>query len=95
MAKKVAKKSEAATATAIDASPAIDAAPAAAPAKTSKPRATSVPRAAKAAVVAAASEVVVTTDMIAERAYHMWRNGEPGDDVGHWLAAERELRNGR
>ena len=87
MAKKVAKKSDDATV------PAIDPVPAAAPTTTVKPRATSVPRAAK--QVAASVAPSVTDEMIAERAYHMWRNGADGDHVGHWMAAERELRSGR
>lgn len=91
MAKKVSKKSEEI--------PAVDPVPAAAPKKSVKPRATSVPRAAKstgqAAVVAAVAETMITDEMIAERAYHLWRNGQPGDHYEHWMAAERELRSGR
>jgi Protein of unknown function (DUF2934) len=31
-------------------------------------------------------------DAIAERAYHLWERGEPGDQTEHWLRAEAELR---
>ena len=31
-------------------------------------------------------------DAIAERAYHLWQRGEPGDQTEHWLRAESELR---
>lgn len=107
MAKKVTKKADTAV---TDAVPAVDAAPATPAKKVVKPRATAVPRAAKAkangAAVAATpvdltsivgtSEAIEITDaMVAEHAYHLWLNGEPGDHHSHWLAAERKLRGTR
>jgi hypothetical protein len=108
MAKKVTKKS--ATTDAIETAPAIDLAPAAAAKTVVKPRATAVPRAAKAktngsAVAATPAEatsiaanpaaIEITDAMVAEHAYHLWLNGEPGDHHSHWLAAERKLRGMR
>jgi hypothetical protein len=37
----------------------------------------------------------VTTEMIAERAYHLWLSGAPGGEFDHWCAAERELNGGK
>jgi Protein of unknown function (DUF2934) len=34
---------------------------------------------------------MVTAEDIAERAYHLWEAGSPGDQLEHWLQAEREL----
>jgi hypothetical protein len=36
-------------------------------------------------------KVTVTADEIAVRAYHLWEAGSPGDELEHWLQAEREL----
>ena len=36
-------------------------------------------------------KVTVTPDDIAVRAYHLWEAGSPGDELEHWLQAEREL----
>jgi Protein of unknown function (DUF2934) len=33
-----------------------------------------------------------TREAIAERAYLLWEQGEPGDETTHWLLAEDELR---
>ena len=33
-----------------------------------------------------------TPEAIAERAYLLWEQGEPGDEKVHWLRAEAELR---
>jgi Protein of unknown function (DUF2934) len=72
---------------------------AAAPAvKTSRVRQSSVPPkstrgSAKSASTTGLSEPAqVTREMIAERAYHLWRSGAPGGEFDHWCAAERELR---
>ncbi len=34
-------------------------------------------------------------EVIAARAYELYQRGAPGDHVGHWLAAERELSTQR
>lgn len=36
---------------------------------------------------------VLAHGTIAVRAYHLWleRGGQPGDDIGDWLAAEQQL----
>jgi hypothetical protein len=36
-------------------------------------------------------QATVTADEIAVRAYHLWEAGTPGDELEHWLRAEREL----
>ena len=36
-------------------------------------------------------KVTVTADEIAVRAYHRWEAGSAGDELEHWLRAEREL----
>ena len=36
-------------------------------------------------------KVAVTADDVAARAYHLWEAGNPGDELEHWLQAEREL----
>jgi len=41
-------------------------------------------------IVAARKEV--THEMIAKRAYEIFRSGKGGDETHNWLAAERELR---
>ena len=90
MAKKVTPKSAAPKSETIPAaSPLADAPPAAAKLKSTKPRATPVVPSA-----AASLPSIVSDQMIAERAYHKWRNGEPGDPHHHWTTAERELRGG-
>ena len=33
-----------------------------------------------------------TREAIAEHAYLLWENGEPGGETEHWLRAEAELR---
>ncbi len=33
-------------------------------------------------------------DQVAEAAYYRWLNGTGGDEVAHWLEAERELAAG-
>lgn len=76
-------------------SPKRDAAPAAGltPVSKSTPaRNTTVPPKAKAAASANGQSLSVTREMIAERAYHLWRAGAPGGELEHWCAAERELR---
>ena len=65
------------------------------PVKQTKPRNSSVPPKAKTSAVApapTATTTEVTDEMVAEHAYHMWKNGEPGDHVHHWTSAERKLR---
>ncbi len=32
-----------------------------------------------------------TADDVAVRAYHLWEAGSPGDELEHWLQAERDL----
>lgn len=46
------------------------------------------------AIPKAAPAKVVTQDAIARRAYELWQAGVPGDQLSHWLQAERELRGG-
>ena len=66
---------------------------AAMPVKETKPRNSSVPPKAKTVAAApTATTTEVTDDMVAEHAYHMWKNGAPGDQFDHWTAAERALR---
>jgi hypothetical protein len=40
----------------------------------------------------AAPKREVTHEMIAKRAYEIYRSGSAGDQLGNWLRAERELR---
>jgi DUF2934 family protein len=40
----------------------------------------------------AASKREITHEMIAKRAYEIYRSGKGGDQLGNWLRAERELR---
>lgn len=61
--------------------------------KTTPARNTNVPPKAKAGAKASAV-IEITREMIAERAYHLWRTGAPGGELDHWCAAEREL-NGK
>jgi hypothetical protein len=35
----------------------------------------------------------VTQEMIAKRAYEIYRSGKGGSEMDNWLRAERELRN--
>jgi hypothetical protein len=35
----------------------------------------------------------VTHEMVAKRAYEIYRSGKGGDQLGNWLRAERELRS--
>lgn len=63
---------------------------AAEPVKETKPRATAVPK--TKAPKPSATTTEVTDEMIAEHAYHLWKNGHPGDHVEHWTEAERKLR---
>lgn len=50
-------------------------------------------RPAPAAPAPATQPLMVTDQMIADRAYFKWQNGDPGDHHGHWTDAERELRD--
>lgn len=47
---------------------------------TPKPRATPKPKA-----------QAVAPEQVAERAYELWESGADGDQLEHWLRAEREL----
>ena len=47
--------------------------------------------AAKPKRVARRKKATVTAEDIAVRAYHLWEAGSPGDELEHWLQAEREL----
>lgn len=51
------------------------------------------PATAPAKVSARLPVLVVAHTAVAERAYQLWldRAGQPGDDVGDWLEAERQL----
>lgn len=71
-----------------------DAAATSKPVRETKPRASAVPPSTKAAKAPkpSATTTDVTNDMIAERAYHLWKAGTPGDELHHWTRAERELR---
>jgi|HubBroStandDraft_1064217.scaffolds.fasta_scaffold339232_2 hypothetical protein len=40
----------------------------------------------------AAPKREITHEMIAKRAYEIYRSGKGGDQLGNWLRAERELR---
>ena len=85
MAKKAMTKSAApATTSAVPAS--TDAAAVATPMETTKPRAATTTTAVM------PDPPAVTDQMIADRAYFLWQNGEPGDHHAHWVRSERELR---
>ena len=54
-------------------------------------RNTAIPKIAAPKVTAAAAKVI-THDLIATRAYEIFRSGNGGSDLDNWFAAERELR---
>jgi hypothetical protein len=37
----------------------------------------------------------ITREMIARRAYEIWKSGSGGSEMDNWLRAERELRAGK
>ena len=37
----------------------------------------------------------ITQEMIARRAYEIWKSGAGGSEMDNWLRAERELRAGK
>lgn len=63
--------------------------------KSTPARKTTVPPKAKSSAKSAVSAGPVTREMIAERAYHLWRSGAPGGELDHWCCAERELNGGK
>lgn len=66
---------------------------AATPTKQTKARNSTVPPKSRTSATPSATTTDVTDDMIAEHAYHLWKNGTPGNELEHWTAAERALRN--
>lgn len=62
------------------------------PVKETKSRASAVPPTKTKAPKPTATTTDVTSDMIAEKAYHLWLAGHPGGEHDHWIAAERQLR---
>ena len=62
------------------------------PVKETKARASAVPPTKNKAPKPTATTSDVTSDMIAEKAYHLWLAGHPGGEHDHWIAAERALR---
>jgi hypothetical protein len=61
------------------------------PVKETKTRASAVPPTTKAKAGKSQTNAV-TSEMIAEKAYHLWLAGHPGSEHDHWITAERELR---
>lgn len=61
------------------------------PLKQTKARGSSVPKKPK-TDAPTATTTEVTDEMVAEHAYHLWKNGSPGNHHDHWTAAERALR---
>jgi hypothetical protein len=62
------------------------------PVKETKARASAVPPTKAKSAKPTATTTDITSDMIAEKAYHLWLAGHPGGEHDHWIAAERELR---
>ncbi len=54
-------------------------------------RKTVVPK--KATPPGKAAPAPITYDLIAERAYHIWRSGTGGSEADNWFRAEMELKN--
>jgi hypothetical protein len=69
-------------------------APKAVPVAQSDVRNTPIPRAGATALAAAAKTLQrqITPEMIAKRAYEIWRSGAGGSEFDNWVRAERELR---
>ena len=61
--------------------------------KSTPVRNTAIPKVKKAAA-AAAPAVVITSEMIAKRAYEIYASGTGGSEQDNWFRAERELRAG-
>jgi hypothetical protein len=59
--------------------------------KTTTARNSPVP---KSVTLAAPAPKVITREMIAKRAYEIFRGGTGGDEMHNWLRAERELKAG-
>ena len=92
MAKKVTPKSAVPAVPAVPAAaaptPASPPSPAGAAMKATKPRETAAP----ATPAVMPDPPAVTDQMIADRAYFKWQNGEAGDHHHHWVSSARELR---
>lgn len=91
--RKTASKAETATA-----APAATKKPTSEPAKPRATRAKAAPK--TTAKVAPPAQVVdlrspeQERDAIALQAYLLWEQGQPGDEISHWLAAEELVRQG-